>query len=1065
MLLLLFFASFALRLRNSASPLNKKSRTLVKNPRKGKSQNGYQHHKAAEQSEPIRIYFDYDFLSNGKDPYMCQEPGKTIIWNGQEFTCTDGDIMTATKLKAIKETFDNLARFLADVLKVSPSQPFNPATLLADVEDPPVVRDEEISTDLYIPVLARPFSNESSIIAQASPLALDDTNLNRPMIGEIYINLPMIPDFSSSFETQTDRSFFETAMHEIIHVLAFNIDLFDRFVDRQTQVLYNSSFIYDCSNISYPDIKFKVISTPKLHEIATLRYGQEYFFENCPAGALLEQYGDESTVDMHFDQLIYMNELMVSADIGLRKQISEFTLGLLYDSGWYDVNFSFAEPLYYGDYRAIIGRTSPFIGFSTAPPNSVFPEGYLFDGSNTQKCVFDYSSYGIQLPFSGYCCQDDDNSTGGQCVQDCDLDPRICSNTEYYDPEQSGEVPCQSELFDFQKIYIPNPDKICFKLDSVQEKNFKSSYGPGTFCVDHVEIDQHQAADGLCYKMTCDYNNTLSVYVENQVGICNKKDEVVKINGVSIQCPDPAIICGILNYRNSHSTTLFIKDQCSNEVNCVNPDKISDYSFDLLALSFASITLDIQTQLSSTQVFNFNSLSKKSNISIIGKGSAVSRIYLDLSQFGSNIDTLTIDNITVAFATSTENSIKCNSLILKENLTLQLPTNKIDISAVKYKYFSKISFYNSFIINDSANFNFEDNTINQIEVDSNDIIIHSSRGANEAATFSNTNGGILTISSKETELILSFSATNKKYINLVPLTNEMTINALNTRTDSRFCVSSYRKTISLVIPRNSGIDLRGSGTIMLSSNASTENVRINSLRPYSLMNIALSNFLLDVFIHSLVFNASNSKLSLYSQNNPQLIIRQVEVNENCRSVINATSLVYNSINIKEKGQLIFLTTPAFGSSLEIKHAYSSALNQRMPVIRIPSYYNNGIIRNITLSRGTGFDPNKDKILNDISIIRMTKNQYDQVNFQDTSSKYFKGYMNHSLYATLTPSNENEDDDIAELLIIILVPCGTVIVGVSSGLTIYISKKKKKEGGQIETSSVKDLPQTLNQPML
>ncbi|KAA3676501.1 leishmanolysin-like peptidase [Paragonimus westermani] len=88
--------------------------------------------------------------------------------------------------------------------------------------------------------------------------------------------------------------------------------------------------------------KTKILKTPML--LATAR---EHF--NCSTldGVDLENQGNGLTAAMHFEKRLVMNELM-SGSILRRAVVSKLTLAFFYDSGWYDVDMSQAEPLTWG---------------------------------------------------------------------------------------------------------------------------------------------------------------------------------------------------------------------------------------------------------------------------------------------------------------------------------------------------------------------------------------------------------------------------------------------------------------------------------------------------------------------------------------------------------------------------------------------------------------------------------------------------------------------------------------------------------------------------------------------
>lgn len=72
---------------------------------------------------------------------------------------------------------------------------------------------------------------------------------------------------------------------------------------------------------------------------------------NCPdvAGAPVEDEGGVSTAGSHWEASIFQTEIMVGVSAGMERQVlSNITLGLAKDSGWYAPNFGAAGFMRYG---------------------------------------------------------------------------------------------------------------------------------------------------------------------------------------------------------------------------------------------------------------------------------------------------------------------------------------------------------------------------------------------------------------------------------------------------------------------------------------------------------------------------------------------------------------------------------------------------------------------------------------------------------------------------------------------------------------------------------------------
>jgi len=85
-------------------------------------------------------------------------------------------------------------------------------------------------------------------------------------------------------------------------------------------------------------------------------------------GAVLENGGSSSTDGSHFERKFFVYETMSSGSI-VGRRVSEFSLALLEGSGWYTIDYSFAEPYYFGQ-----GQGCPFVRDSCTSNNAKFNE-------------------------------------------------------------------------------------------------------------------------------------------------------------------------------------------------------------------------------------------------------------------------------------------------------------------------------------------------------------------------------------------------------------------------------------------------------------------------------------------------------------------------------------------------------------------------------------------------------------------------------------------------------------------------------------------------------------------
>ena len=117
--------------------------------------------------------------------------------------------------------------------------------------------------------------------------------------------------------------------------------------------------------------------TPKI-----LQEAKNHFKCSSLTGIHLENEGTESSLGSHFESRTLGNELMTAQKAGL-SSFSRFSFALLEDSGWYKVDYSYADSFSYG-----VDNGCEFL--SNYSCNSSFKD-YCKEQGNT-NCSHDYMS-------------------------------------------------------------------------------------------------------------------------------------------------------------------------------------------------------------------------------------------------------------------------------------------------------------------------------------------------------------------------------------------------------------------------------------------------------------------------------------------------------------------------------------------------------------------------------------------------------------------------------------------------------------------------------------------------
>ena len=358
--------------------------------------------------------------------------------------------------------------------------------------------------------------------AAAYPLALD-TNNKRPILGCVCLGT----HYNYS-KTNAERYLGMLLLHEISHVLAFNDQLFQYFI-----------------NITNPTIEEtvngatrKLLATPKV-----LYYARGHF--GCPSltGVELENQGGDGSAGSHWEARIMLGDYMLSTDYP-ELVVSDITLAVFEDSGWYTVHYytgglfktGKGEGCNFLQRRCIISEKSNFpLDFCDNTDNEVCSPGHLDRGT----CYLaKYSN--IPSIYQYF----DDPQIGGYSPADyCPASMSYASSSgNYYLYSRCDSNGLQTLHNGLGEAFGQN-SFFCFQsslFNSSASADLKSKYG--------------NKLTARCYKVeNCD-NNTLSydILIDGEDFGCEdateekKYDEITGTGGITgeIVCPPYWRICG-----------------------------------------------------------------------------------------------------------------------------------------------------------------------------------------------------------------------------------------------------------------------------------------------------------------------------------------------------------------------------------------------------------------------------------------------------------------------------------------------------------------------------------------
>lgn len=500
-----------------------------------------------EELKPIRIYFD---LSNVKLKILSEAKNKT----------PSESIKASNLYHNLEVSLNNLADFSSRLLKVKPlTEPIKPGDHVSDIK----CSSNPVNADLFIAVKVKSYPSESKILGQAFYSQSNKAD-GRPIIGGMYLNQFYFPETPQD-ENSLERLFFTTIFHEMCHVFGVSGGAMSGWINKKTGKRYDPLPITSYFNSTYQK-KFKILHTPAAHQYAVKRFGISEFAPGIPSGIEIEDGGGAGTAGSHPESRVYLSETMCGIFVGYTF-ISNLTLALLDDTGWYDVNYSMGELYPWGDGRSLGYRNitriendvektyfaiEPLRNFINTAPQLAYPKHYMCWPGYEDKpsCHYDFRAKAFCSPLTKFDCNKQKN-----------FDDRSCCKMKNFTNPLNWPIRGDREEFDYLIFKVPNTTLRCQdkSLNSNIEFRYagefysddsmcamstlrKKSEGP-VFTENSVELPG-------CYKMICDSNNTLYVTVGNDTQICKYEDQRItfsKMDGYLV-CPSPYLLCGMKSF-------------------------------------------------------------------------------------------------------------------------------------------------------------------------------------------------------------------------------------------------------------------------------------------------------------------------------------------------------------------------------------------------------------------------------------------------------------------------------------------------------------------------------------
>lgn len=444
--------------------------------------------------ESIRIYVDYTNLDSKL---------------GQ---------VTQEMINGIKEVMGKAINAYQQILKVKRfTEPLIIDSCDSQLEISSQVSTTGVEADL---VIFPTFDVEADQNVEAYAVACRyDGNNGRPVAGAI--SFTKLSDFSKN-NAKYNRSLL--VLHELNHIIAFNNELFGNFRKEDGSQYQYQEVVKD---VTINDKSTKIIITPKVIEAAKKHFGC-----NSLEGVELEDQGGVGTAGSHWEQRIMHGDFMISESL-TENVISEISLALFEDSGWYRVNYYTGGLFRYGKNKGCDFLVTKCVQNEESISKNEFPItkrgsfSTCFAGRTSKGMAF-IKTYTDDLPtefrYFG------NPKLGGNYLDDfCP----VAYSSDLDGGYDSGSCWIGKSGYSVGLGETIGADSNCF-------------YSSLTFSNDNSILYFKDIARPICHQVSCDYeNDKYTVTIREKTFECNTDGGEISVDGFDgkFYCADFNLIC------------------------------------------------------------------------------------------------------------------------------------------------------------------------------------------------------------------------------------------------------------------------------------------------------------------------------------------------------------------------------------------------------------------------------------------------------------------------------------------------------------------------------------------
>ena len=398
---------------------------------------------------------------------------------------------------------------------------------------------------------------DSSTLATASAQLNQDSSDGQPYVGLVKINKNI--DYSKP----NSQIYFESILvHEFTHILGFSRTFFESYLKK----------IY--TKIDADGFNRTYLNSPKLLEVA-----KKYYACDSIEGVELENQGGTGTAGSHWEARILLGEYMNGYSYTEEQVISEFTLAVLEDFGYYKANYYTGGLMRFGKNKGCEFLNNKCVDKTTHKINPKF-ENEFYDTISTYYGIESSCSSGRQSRTYNAWYQKEDIPELYQYFEN----PNILG----YEPADFCPTPLsfyEEEVLSYFTGHCSTIGSKGYGTQIKYENNIDPSSGKlleytGESFTEHSfcylsslskNNDISKVVRANCYETFCS-DRSLTIKIFDDYIVCPRAGGKIQVKGYLgyLLCPDYYLICSG-------------KKQCNNIFDCVDMKseiKEGSYTYD-----------------------------------------------------------------------------------------------------------------------------------------------------------------------------------------------------------------------------------------------------------------------------------------------------------------------------------------------------------------------------------------------------------------------------------------------------------------------------------------------------